>query len=246
MNLFHPDRIGRERIVIVAAHPDDEVIGAGGQLRRWPDIHFIHITNGSPPDLADARNAGCASREEYANKRRSEFLRVLELLDIPESRAQSLGFGDQEASFHLREITAALSAELERLQPNWILTHAYEGGHPDHDATAFAIHHAAKCPILEMAGYHLYENKIRTGEFLQPGEINVRPLSPAEQNLKRALFDCYKTQWQTLSLFRMDLEKFRPAPRYDFEKPPHPLPLHYEKYPWNMTPQLWSDLVRKF
>jgi LmbE family N-acetylglucosaminyl deacetylase len=245
MNLFAPDRICPERIAIVVAHPDDEVIGAGGQLHRWPNVHFIHVTNGSPRDLSDARNAGCSSRQEYAVKRRAEFACVLKYLNLPPTHARSLGFGDQETAFHLSEIVAALRACFAELKPDFVLTHPYEGGHPDHDATAFAVQRSAPCPAFEMAGYHLFENKLRTGEFLQAGEIVVCALTPAEQTQKRALFDCYKTQWQTLSLFRTDVEKFRPAARYDFTEPPHPGPLHYEKYPWNMTAQRWCELARE-
>ncbi len=38
-----------------------------------------------------------------------------------------------------------------------VLTHAYEGGHPDHDAVAFAAHAAARRagrPVFEMPFYH--------------------------------------------------------------------------------------------
>ena len=246
MNLFNPERICRDRIAIVTAHPDDETIAAGGQLHRWPEVHFIHVTNGSPRDLFDAKNAGCNSREEYAAKRRAEFETGLNLLGIERARVHALNFGDQEVAFHLREVADALRGLFSELRPEWILTHAYEGGHPDHDATAFAVHQAAIIPVLEFAGYHRYGNKIRTGEFIQPSEVIVRALTPAEERQKRALFDCYKTQWQTLSLFRTDVEKFRWAPKYDFATPPHPGPLHYEQYPWNMTAQLWTDLARKY
>jgi N-acetylglucosamine malate deacetylase 2 len=139
-----------------------------------------------------------------------------------------------------------LREKLEQLEPDCILTHAFEGGHPDHDATAFAVHQSGvSCPIIEMAGYHLHAGKFRCGEFLQPGPVFVRELSAAEQEQKRALFGCYKSQWQTLSLFPTDVEKFRFAPAYDFGRPPHGGPLHYENYPWNMTSSLWTELARQ-
>jgi LmbE family N-acetylglucosaminyl deacetylase len=244
--LLNPERVCARRIVIVTAHPDDEVIGAGGQLHHWTNVHFIHVTTGSPVCLDDARNAGCKDEDEYAALRRTEFESILETLSLPAERADRLRFRDQEASFHLTEITRELRRKFAQIKPDLILTHPYEGGHPDHDATAFAVHQAAGCvPIIEMAGYHAYGDQFRSGQFLQEGPAFERTLTPFEQTQKIFFFSHYKSQAQTLSLFRTDRERFRLAPAYDFLHPPHPGQLYYEKYPWRMTASLWTELARK-
>lgn len=47
------------RAVIVAAHPDDETVGMGARLANFRGAALIiHLTDGSPDDLRDARNAG--------------------------------------------------------------------------------------------------------------------------------------------------------------------------------------------
>jgi LmbE family N-acetylglucosaminyl deacetylase len=62
---------------------------------------------------------------------------------------------DQEASLHLAGLTRELVRVFEELGPEVVLTHPYEGGHPDHDATAFAVHAAGSvkkpgqaCPLI--------------------------------------------------------------------------------------------------
>ncbi len=39
-----------ERVMIVVAHPDDETIGLGAQLRRFEDALLVHVTDGAPRD----------------------------------------------------------------------------------------------------------------------------------------------------------------------------------------------------
>jgi LmbE family N-acetylglucosaminyl deacetylase len=243
--LLDPIRSCARRIAVVVAHPDDEIIGAGGQLHRWPFVHFIHVTNGSPAALDDARNAGCSCQEEYAQLRRREFEGALQQLWLPVNRSHWLGFQDQDAAFHLLEIASGLRDAFRDLQPELIITHSFEGGHPDHDATAFAVGCAAgPIPIVEMAGYHATENGFCSGEFLGDTGVYARTLSIYEKRQKHRLFACFRSQTRTLSLFGTDTEKFRVSPGYDFSQPPHPGPLHYERYPWRMTSKLWTELVR--
>src|SRR5205814_217685 len=68
-------------LAIVVAHPDDEVIGVGGQLARWSSAAaIVHVTDGVPPDVGAAVGAGFASRRAYANARRRELLAALACL----------------------------------------------------------------------------------------------------------------------------------------------------------------------
>ena len=52
------------RVALVVAHPDDEVIGAGGRLSHWQDCHIIYVTDGAPQNSLDAAAAGFGTRED--------------------------------------------------------------------------------------------------------------------------------------------------------------------------------------
>jgi LmbE family N-acetylglucosaminyl deacetylase len=124
--------------VIISAHPDDEIVGAGGILRRLGKISFIHVTDGSPKDLSDAFKAGFGSRDGYAKARKLELKEAIKFADINPEHFWEIGLVDQEASFNMAGLAIRIAQLLEKVLPCVVLTHAYEGGHPDHDATAFS------------------------------------------------------------------------------------------------------------
>ncbi len=245
-----------QAMVIVAAHPDDEVIGAGAQLLRWRGARFIHVTDGAPANMLDARKAGFGSRERYAQVRRQEMERALSLVGAHANQTRALNIRDQEASMHLAELARSLAELFRQLQPELVMTHPYEGGHPDHDATCFAAHTACyllegdgcTAPALaEMTSYHNRAGRMAAGEFLPQRESSVITLSlGAEQRaFKRQLFDCFATQHQVLAGFPIDRERFRAAPDYDFSLPPHDGVLYYEMFDWGMTGARWRSLARQ-
>src|SRR5688572_21700004 len=153
-------------VLLIAAHPDDEVIGAGSRLSTFLELTIAHVTDGAPRNMHDAARHGFASPDEYARVRRVELDRALEVLDALSAERVELGFPDQRTAWELSEVVDSVRALIEDLDPDVVLTHAYEGGHPDHDACAFAVHAAARGSrkIVEFACYHAGQDGIRTGE----------------------------------------------------------------------------------
>ncbi|WP_448203263.1 PIG-L deacetylase family protein [Azospirillum sp. sgz302134] len=245
----------RQRALVVVAHPDDETIGAGAQLGRFAAIRILHTTDGAPRTGLDAEAAGCASAADYAALRRTELERALAVAGLAEDRLDGLGFADQDASFHLAALTRLVMHRIEDWRPDVVLTHAYEGGHPDHDATAFAVHAAcalfdeAAPEIVEMAGYHGGpgggEGHTTYQDFLPyPGiPVCTVALDEAGRSLKRRMLDAHASQARTLAPFCDDVERFRRAPAYDFTRPPHDGMLHYDRYSWGMTGERWRALA---
>lgn len=244
-----PDIISKGRVVCFAAHPDDETIGAGGQLPFLHDVWVVQATDGAPRNLYDAERYGFCSREAYAEARQAERLEALRIAGIAEERALLLGFVDQETAHALPELTERVAEVLQELRPAVALVPPYEGGHPDHDSLSFAVHMASKemtdpPKLVEYASYHSDRGYILTGEFLPPHEEVVTvELAGRPAELKRQMLDCYDTQRETLQLFRCEYERFRPAPAYDFSEPPHPGILFYENFNWGITGEQWRALA---
>jgi LmbE family N-acetylglucosaminyl deacetylase len=139
-----------------------------------------------------------------------------------------------------------VKAVVSQVQPDCILTPAYEGGHPDHDAACFIgfmLGSKANLPVWESPLYHRKadgsiavqsfpertgrERELRTGDSSEE--------STKEREKKIAMFHAYRSQGLVLDAFRPEVETFRPLADYDFTRPPLPWKLNYEHWGWNMT-----------
>ncbi|HVY44737.1 MAG TPA: PIG-L family deacetylase [Minicystis sp.] len=243
------------RVMFVVAHPDDETVAAGATLASVPEPLVVHVTDGAPRDPSLRPGAPNARRDEYAAARRAEVGRALALARIDEDRVACLGAIDQEAALELVPLVERLVAHVAAFAPALLVTHPYEGGHPDHDACAFIARavvdrlaaDGALAPLLvEAASYHAAGGELVTCRFVPGtgGEEYVFELDRAAAARKRAMFDCFVTQRDTLALMAIDAERFRVAPRYDFAAAPHAGPLYSERYGWPLDGARFRALAR--
>ena len=251
------------RLLVVTAHPDDETLAMGARLERLAESRVLTITDGAPANGADALHHGFSSLEAYRLARRQELEAALAhaglSIEILAPFAGVKPVADQTAALHIEELTRSIAAAICAFAPTAVLTHPYEGGHPDHDACSFAVHTAlqllripgkalASLPILSEAPfYHAGSNgMMQTGEFLPlsnaPATITCK-LSAAEQASKRERLACFASQAETLSQFSTARESYRIAPHYNFGEPPHAGQLFYEHFPWGMTGERFRKLA---
>lgn len=219
------------RTLLLAAHPDDEVIGTTAILPLLRNLTIAHATDGAPEDRND--------REAYAHARRNEVAAALTVAAADHARLVELGFTDQRATHHLVDLTERVIPLLSDVDQ--VLTHPYEGGHPDHDACAFAAHAAIRrtgsgVKLVEFTSYHAGPAGLTASEFLgdTADELTIE-LTEEQRERKREILASYVTQAETLQYFPIAIERFRPAPSYDFTRPPHDGRLFYENYNWGMT-----------
>jgi LmbE family N-acetylglucosaminyl deacetylase len=140
----------KARLVIVAPHPDDEVLACGGLVASHAadggSTMVIAVTDG------EASHAS-ASRERDANLARlrraecAEGLRRLTMRDLP---LLQLGLPDGKVARHADTLQRRLASVLHR--DDVVVTTWRLDGHPDHEATGSSVAQAcwvAGCKLLE-------------------------------------------------------------------------------------------------
>jgi len=242
------------RCSVIVAHPADEVVGAGCLISKLVDVSVLHITDGAPSDMQDAKAAGFSNRSDYAQARKEECIAALSIANVPEERVVDLAVTDQCAAHCLTELTKKIATFLQQTGADIVVTHPYEGAHPDHDATAFATHAALRLmkkngfrpPVLfEMALHPSTDWKAKVPEFL-PGserETTTLLLDERAQQLKQQMFDCFQSQRASLEVSPLGPEKFRQPPAYDFNAPPQDGKLLYENLNLGLTSGEWHTLA---
>ena len=100
---------------------------------------------------------------------------ALALAGVGAERMVQLGVPDLAASEDLPRLVYRLTLLLRGLKPGVIVTHGYEGGHPDHDAAAFAAQAVVERlsreegwspPLVEMLSYHQEGDELVADRFL--------------------------------------------------------------------------------
>lgn len=234
--------------LLVVAHPDDETIGLGGQLHAFENLRILHVTDGAPRDPSEIAAKGFATREEYAAARRRELIAALGIAGIAPEQVWCLGIADQEASLDLAGLAVRIAEVIRKSAPRAVYTHPYEGGHPDHDACAFAVHAAcgmvdAPPVIREFTSYHRRGGAMIAGEFLCKGTVTTVLLSREARARKQRMMECFTTQRETLRPFRSNAERIRTAPRYDFTRPPAG-EIYYDQFSWGVNSAEWVERAR--
>ncbi|SRR5579885_211353 len=243
--------IAARDVAVIVAHPDDETVGCGALLRRLKGAVVVIVTDGSPQNLHEAQRHGCSTVPGYAATRTRELKRAMQLAGVSLHSLVQLNIPDQQAAMRLGEITRRLLQLFATRGTRIAITHAYEGGHPDHDAAAFGVHRAAArssnpVTIVEMPFYRAGGNGELRQSFVawEAGHPVAVALNPDERALKQRMRDAYETQKEALCAFSLESEQFRLAPRYDFSVLPNGGDLLYEQHNWGMTPAQWLACVR--
>lgn len=188
-----------DRTLILAPHPDDESIAAGGLLQRVVAANgaarVVFITDGdnNPWPLRYLKKKwriSDADRAEWGALRRDESRRALAALGAFNAEAVFLGYPDRALTSLARNggaaVESALHAIVEAFAPTLVVIPSSFDLHADHRAIAWFGHRAA-------AGRDIVTFVVHG--TLPQREVAFRiELMPEEAARKRAAIECHHSQ----------------------------------------------------
>ena len=202
--------INQDKIVIVA-HPDDEILGCATLIRRSvlarKRVIIIIVTSGA--------NVG---ENNIAQIRRQESENALKSIGICESQIVWLNYPDQNTYKHFDEIYLQLQDKIKQngMEQCILITHAFEGGHPDHDILAvISFRMLQKGLIPEVYCFPLYSkiNGVRRYQYCDLDKPIILYHTSLESELKQKAISFYCSQREITKHFQVNSEKYFLMPR---------------------------------
>jgi len=223
------------RVLILAPHPDDEIVACGIAARRacsdGASVAVFYLTTGVPPSEV----LRPWSRRRYADRiarRREEAVRAAALLAL--DRVGELDIPSRCLIHHLDQAATAIGDAIVTTEATELWVPAFEGAHQDHDAAnALAARFRGLLPVWEFAAYNFAGGKVRSNRFwdARGGVIEVRA-TPEEIALKRRALALYASERGNLRHIAVREEAHRPLPQHDYAAPPHSGTLFRERFHW--------------
>lgn len=142
------------RLVVVAPHPDDEVLGAGGLIQKALEervlVEVVAVTNGE----ASHPRSPIAAQLNLADLRASETDEALRRLGWSQPVVTRLNLPDGRVAEHRRALDQALE---HIVMPDDLCVAPWRhDGHPDHDACGASSVAASRAVGAKSLGYLIW------------------------------------------------------------------------------------------
>lgn len=118
------------RILVIAAHPDDEIYGMGGTIAKLAaqghEVHVLIVTDG-----CTAQYAGRPDLPEIIEKKHREAIKANALLGVKQVHFGTFPDMKLDTIPHV-EVNRLIEETVEKVQPDTVYTHFYGDVNLDH------------------------------------------------------------------------------------------------------------------
>lgn len=194
-----------KKVLILAAHPDDEILGCGGILSKYKsnDVEFriVFIGEGSSCRYTDLESKDCKEAIEYRN---SCAVKALNFLGVTNFVFHNLPCGRFD-QIPIIEINKIIEEEIRSFAPDTLFTHSAFDANNDHkivfQSTVMATRPGAKSSVARLYSF----------EVLSSSEWNFQ--SPFVANYFESLSEQdVENKWLALAIYESEIREF-PFPR---------------------------------
>jgi LmbE family N-acetylglucosaminyl deacetylase len=196
------------RVMVIAPHPDDETLAAGGLLQRvvaaGGTARVIFATDGENnpwPQRYTERKCRItdADRTRWGVRRRGEAVAALACLGIPDEAAAFLGWPDQGLTGILLSGGVAeierIRAEIKSWHPTLLVTPSIRDVHPDHGSLGVLVRLAIDDRVNCAEGFDVVSFDLRAPtDAARAGSGPCLRLTEEERSRKRSAILQHATQ----------------------------------------------------
>ncbi len=146
-----------DRIIVFAAHPDDETLGCGGTiLKRNSEGYEIVIVVMTDGRHSFSENFGIVSQpspDDLVQIRKKEFFEAAKVLNVPKENLRFFDFEDGALAEHEAEANEKVIEILDEIKPVEVYFTYKKDSNKDHQATSRIITKSIRSTGLSTAQY---------------------------------------------------------------------------------------------
>jgi LmbE family N-acetylglucosaminyl deacetylase len=185
------------KILIIASHPDDEVLGCGGTIvkyaKRGDEVHLCIVTKAYTPDWSEEFLKNRLGEIDEANKILG--IKKTYFLDFPTAKLDTVP---------QKELNQAVSKVIKEVAPH-ILYVSHQGDlHKDHRLVYEAALIASRPMEIPLKRILCYETLSETDEG-----ITIKPFFP---NVYHDITDTFRTKVEAMKAYKSEVRQY-PHPR---------------------------------
>lgn len=194
-----------KRVLVIAAHPDDEVLGMGGTIAKLSsngiDVHLLIVTDGSTSQYKNSENL-----KKIIEDKKIETNNAANLLNIKSVIYGGLPDMRLDVTPHT-DINNVIENAIETIQPDTVFTHFWGDVNKDHQA----VYESTLVAVRPQAGQIVQELYC----YSVPSSTEWNPCKADTMFMPNVFFEIedYKEQkYDAMSAYATELREY-PHPR---------------------------------
>jgi len=189
----------KKKVLIVAAHPDDEVIGCGGTIVRHvmagDEVHVVFMTNGESSRI----DLNCESNIVNRHQAAIDVSRLLNIcttqfFDLPDNKMDTIP---------LLDVVRLLESTIMKIEPSVVYTHYANDLNIDHCITHRAVMTACRpqpgCCVREIYSFEILSST---------GWGGASPNSSFEPNYFVDISNVWRKKVDVLNIYNFEMRSF--------------------------------------
>lgn len=142
-----------DKVLVIAAHPDDEVLGAGGTIAKYvaegAEVKVLIVTDGSTSQYRDDPKL-----QEILEEKKKETRNAMDILGVSEVLYGGMPDMKLDMTEHIL-VNQSIERVIEEFQPNIVFTHYHGDVNLDHQCVSRSTLVACR-PVVDQCVRELY------------------------------------------------------------------------------------------